>query len=54
MIKGGSSIDKAVGMYNDRVKALFDKIFLEIERRVTIRQNVKWFESEMAKTKNRR
>ena len=27
VIKGESSIEKAVGMYNDRVKALFDRIF---------------------------
>ena len=41
MIKGESSIDKAVGMYNDMVKALFDRIFPEIEIKVTVRQNVK-------------
>ena len=40
MITGELSIDKAVGMYNARVKALFNKIFPEIEKRVTIRQNV--------------
>ena len=46
MIKGESSIDKATGMYNDRVKALFDRIFPEVEKRVTVRHNVKWFDSE--------
>ena len=46
IIKGESSIDKAIGMYNDRVKALFDRIFPEVEKRVTVRHNVKWFDSE--------
>ena len=46
MIKGESSIDKAIGMYNDRVKALFDRIFPEREKRVTFRHNVKWFDIE--------
>ena len=32
MIKGQSGIDKVVGMYNDRVKALLDRIFPEIEK----------------------
>ena len=32
VIIGESSIDKTVGMYNDRVKALFDRIFPEIEK----------------------
>ena len=33
-------------MYNDRAKALFDRIFPEVEKRVTVRHNVKWFDSE--------
>ena len=31
VIKGKSSIDNGVGIYNDRVKGLFDRIFPEIE-----------------------
>ena len=46
VIKGESTIDKAVGMYNARVMALFDRIFLEIEKRVTVRRSVKWFNSQ--------
>ena len=46
MIKGESNIDKVMGMYNDRVKALCDKIFPEVEKRVRVRYNVKWFDSE--------
>ena len=41
MIKGESSIDEAIGMYNDRIKALFDRIFPEVEKRETVRHNVK-------------
>ena len=37
LIKGESSIDKAIGMYNDRVKALFKRILPEMEKRVTDR-----------------
>ena len=33
-------------MYNDRVKALFDRIFVEVEKGVKVRNNVKWFDSE--------
>ena len=33
MIERESSIGKAVGMFNDRVKALFDRIFPEVEKR---------------------
>ena len=46
MIKRESSIDKALGMFNDMVKALFDRIFPEVEKRITVRHNVKWFDSE--------
>ena len=46
MIKGETSIDKAVRMYNDRVKALLDRIFPEVVKWVTVRHNVKWFDSE--------
>ena len=46
MIKRESSIDNAVGMFNERVKALFDRIFPEVEKRITVRQNVKWFDNE--------
>ena len=46
MIKRESSIDKAVGMFNESVKALFDRIFPEVEKRITVRHNVKWFDSE--------
>ena len=40
MVKGESSIDKAAGMYNDRVRDLFDGIFPEVQKRVTVRCNV--------------
>ena len=46
MIKRESCIDKAVGMFNDMVKALFDRIFPEVEKRITVRHNVKWFDTE--------
>ena len=46
MIKRESSIDKAVRMFNDRVKALFDRIFPEVDKRITVRYNVKWFDTE--------
>ena len=39
-------MDKAIRMYNYRVKALFDIIFPEVEKRITVRHNVKWFDSE--------
>ena len=45
IIKRESSIDKAVRMFNDRVKALFDRIFPEVEKRLTVRHNIKWFDS---------
>ena len=35
MIKGEASIDKAVEMFNDRVKAVFGRIFLEAEKSIT-------------------
>ena len=35
MIKGEASFDKAVEMFNDRVKAVFGRIFLEVEKRIT-------------------
>ena len=35
MIERESSIDKAVGMFNDRVNVLFDRIFPEVEKRIT-------------------
>ena len=40
MIKIESSIDKAVGMFNNRVKVLFDSIFPDVEKRITVRHNV--------------
>ena len=40
MINRESSIDKSVGIFNDRVKALFDRIFPEVEKRITVRHNV--------------
>ena len=46
MNKRKSSIDKAVGMFNDRVNALFDRSFPEGEKRITVRHNVQWFDSE--------
>ena len=46
MIKRESSIDKALGMFTDRVKAMFDRIFPEVEKRITVRHNVKWFDSD--------
>ena len=46
MIKREPSIDKAVGMFNDRVKTLFDRIFPEVEKRITVRHNVKWSDTE--------
>ena len=41
MTKGQSSIDEAVGMYNDGVKALFDRIFPDVEEMAIVRHNVK-------------
>ena len=35
MMKRESNIDKAVGMFSDRVKALFDRIFPEVEKGIT-------------------
>ena len=35
MIKRESCIDKAVGMFNDRVKALFGRISPEVKKRIT-------------------
>ena len=46
MIKGVASIHKAVEVFNDRVKAVFDRIFPEVEKRITVRPNVKWFDRE--------
>ena len=46
MIKRESSIDKAVRIFNDRVKTLFDRIFPEVEKRITVRHNAKWFDTE--------
>ena len=46
MIKRESSSDKAVGMFNDRVKALFDRIFPEVEKRIRVGHDVKWFDNE--------
>ena len=42
MINGESSIDNAVGLYNDRVEALFDR-----GREKGNRPNVKWYESKV-------
>ena len=46
MIKRESDVDKAVGMFNDRVTVLFDRIFPGVEKRITVRHNIKWFETE--------
>ena len=36
IIKEELSIDKTIGMFNDRVMALFDIVFPEVEKRVTV------------------
>ena len=41
MIKRESSIDKVVGMFNDWVKALFDRNFPEVVKMITVKHNVK-------------
>ena len=46
MIKRESNIDKSVGMFNDRFRALFDRIFPEVDKRIMVRHNVKWFDTE--------
>ena len=51
MIKGESSIDNTPGIYDDRVQALFDRMFSGIQKRVTVAQNVKWFDSEVKQHK---
>ena len=33
-------------MFNDRVKVLFDRISPEVDERITVRHNVKWFDTE--------
>ena len=45
-IKGESVFDNAVGIYNNRIMALFYIIFPENEKMATVRHNVKWFDSE--------
>ena len=45
-IKGKTSIDNPVGIHNNRVMALFDRIFPEKEKKAMVRNNVKWFDSE--------
>ena len=50
VIKEESSIDNAMGIYNDMVKALFDRMFPEIEKRLTVRKSVKWLDSEIKTT----
>ena len=51
MIKRESSIDNALAINNDRVKAMLDRIFPEIEKRKAVRLNVKWFNSEVKQLK---
>ena len=33
-------------MFSDGVKALFDRIFPEVEKRIAVKHNAKWFDSE--------
>ena len=52
-IKGKASTDNAVGILN-RVKILFDRIFSKIpkkEKRATVRNDVRWFNSETKQLK---
>ena len=46
MTKRESSIDKAVGIFNDGVKALFNRIFPKVEKRIMVRHNMEWFDTE--------
>ena len=51
-IKGEISIHNAVGVYNNREKALFDTIFPEIDQKTSVKHNVKWFNGEANNVKS--
>ena len=48
-IKGETCIGNVGGIYSNREKVLFGRIFPGKEERATVRHNVKWFDSEAKK-----